>query len=293
MYRRELARNFFFALAMLLMQGTAVAHDYYPERWETVFIPDSWVRLDPGRRIRLQIPGGWRYVQKLYIQARASSFSYQDGTFEVRTVSGTKGTVYVPRNDPSYVVTVAETTSSIELKHTRGGSIDILSIKAVLAERCPEPPSGPPVVIVNPPPVVTNPPSVTNPPPVTHPQPNVGANDNFNVPTLNVATWLASAAGNVVDELRDDVDPQTEYIPYLLPIKTLAGTAYSVGQAYGDLAPRTRDAMVALEQQINFAKPVTDNLLRRDATFQRAVRLLWIAREIEERLQIDSTKIQP
>ena len=252
----------------LVLGSLAAKAETSPEDLQTVDVPKSYFRLDPGQVVRLELAGGWRYVENLFVQAQATSTDYVDGEFEVWVNGKAKGTIHVPGRDPNFVVTVRETTGSIELRHVGGGSVNILNIKANQSVRGAD---------------------STQYTDSCDYQQDIG--EPVELPSNNVAAFLANRARELVDQLKDDVDPETEYVPYLLPIRTVAGKTWSIADSDSDLAPTTHDALVALDKQIIYADPLLSKLLQRSnsVTYDRTVRLLEIRRKIEDRLHLSST----
>lgn len=243
---------------LILALGPAARAEYPcggPERFETVTLADHWIYVYRDETKSVSLYGGWRYVKKLFIQARG--YTSESAKFDVIANGEVKGTIYVPGNDPTYTVTIDETVQSIELRGTHGGTAEIMDIKAVEAVR------------------PANEFSCTSESSVSF---------RSQLPSSNIATWLAQRAIRNVERLRPYADPETEYVQYLLPVKTVAGRAHAVAAAEGDLSAHTRSAMRALSQQIIFAEPVISGLMKRDVTFDLSVELLSISHEIEDRL---------
>ncbi len=73
---------------------------------------------------------GARYTRSLVVDAEGIDNS--DSIVEVIVNGAVKQTLYVPRarKDPSYIVTVADTTEAVVLRHVSGGRVNIKSIKA-------------------------------------------------------------------------------------------------------------------------------------------------------------------
>ena len=164
---------------------------------------------------------------------------------------------------PNYVVTVGESVQTLQLRHVSGGTIHVRGIQAVQSARCGGglPPIG----------------GIAPGEPLFPP----GHSD---LPSVDYSTRLANQAIYLVDRLRDYTDPQSEYVQYLLPVKLVAGRAYSIAAAEGDLSKNTRVALLALAKQIAFIKPLTDELMKKDGIFDLVVRLMKVEVEIEYRL---------
>lgn len=90
---------------------SAPNRDYDDNYTTTQSILSRSIILEPGttRSISIRSP---RYVKKLIVTAEGVR---NDAKFEVMVNGDVKGTIYVPGRDPSYIVTVEDYTSSIEL----------------------------------------------------------------------------------------------------------------------------------------------------------------------------------
>ena len=55
-----------------------------------------------------------------------------DATFDVVVNGDVKGTIFAPKYDPSYVVTIGEETRSIEFVSRSGGTAEISRVLAVV-----------------------------------------------------------------------------------------------------------------------------------------------------------------
>lgn len=217
-------------------------------RYETADISGSFY-LDEGETKTVKLDH-WRNVQKLIIQAEGVRV---DGTFEVIANGDTKGTVYVPGRDPSYIVTVAETIKSIQFRHVSGGKIYVRNVKAVQLK-------------------------------------NVAGRwddcdydyrcgGDLDLDARNSASRLAKRAINIVDGLEKYTN-YADYGDYLLPIKKAAARAYANAEARGELSGKVRESLFVLKCQIEAAKDYISENFERDAAFELAVELL----ELQERL---------
>lgn len=72
-----------------------------------------------------------RYIKNIIVSAEGL---YGDSSVEVMVNGEVKGTIYAPGRDPSYVVTIAETTSSIQFRYRGGGSMKINNVLAVTVQ---------------------------------------------------------------------------------------------------------------------------------------------------------------
>lgn len=92
----------------------------------TIDLLDHSISLSEGETKTLSTRGR-RYVESIIVQADAR---WNDTTIEVIANGKVKGTIYIPRRDPSYVVTIAEEVDSILLRFVSGGTATIRDIKA-------------------------------------------------------------------------------------------------------------------------------------------------------------------
>jgi len=204
----------------------------------------------------------WRYVKNLHLQVEASGSS---AWISVSANGTKKGNFLVPASDPAYLVTIGESVRTIEITNTGGGRVFVRDLKAVVARLTPR------------------------------------HGDDLNDDNLfdfdytpgaypeidrfferNEATSLSRAAILIVKVLNGFADPETEVVPYLLPIKIAAGRVLYIAESRGVLGAEVRPALEALVAQIVFAKPYTDSLLKKDATFELGIRLLALKEKIKD-----------
>jgi len=243
---------------ILLSGGMLSAHECgVGETYETVTLPYCSFRLEYGQGPRsLWLDGGWRHVRRIYVTAHSVWSS--GGTIEVWANGGLLRTLSVTPYSEEYSVPIEETVRSIEFRYSSGDYVDITDVRAVVAHR-----------YVN---------------DCDEPEPTPMPSFQSSLPSRNIATWLANRAIHNVEKLIPYADPETEYVPYLLPIKTVAGRAHATAAAEGDLSVNTRTAMKALSAQIAFAEPVITAQMKRPVSFDMAVELLSIKHEIDDRL---------
>lgn len=240
-------RYLFFSLFLSLVSHPGLFADD-SDRWKEVTLSNSSFTLDAGKSAVLNLDG-WRHVRKLYVEAQGATSS--GGMMEIVVNNDVKGTIYVPGTDPTYVVTVEETAERVTFRHTSGGSIRVFSVKALQSDH--------PVPVT---------------PPVS-PAPT---------PQQGIASFLAHRSAQLVDTLRPFCDPATEYVQYLLPIKSTAGRAMAIASVHGDLSAKTRDAMLIVAKQIESADALISQLMRKDQTYQMAIDLLATKYAIYDKL---------
>jgi hypothetical protein len=109
----------------------------------------------------------------------------------------------------------------------------------------------------------------------------------LDLPARQRGVWLATEARRCVQKLQPHVNPRTEYVRFLLPIREAAIHAYRVAYKEEDLSEETRKALISLAQQIFSAKTLLTSLEGRDdeAEANLAAELGEIALEIERRLK--------
>jgi len=214
---------------------------------QTVTLPNSAFSLQRGETHSLSL-NGWHHVNKIIIQADGT---YRDGVFEVVVNGDTKGTVYVPGVDPSYIVTVEETAESLEFRQVSGNTINIRDVKVIETG------------------------TVVNLSLSTHGGLPIGAG--------NTSAGLANQAIALADQLEPLVSPY-DFMTYLFPIKKTAARSYSVASARGQVSDKSRQALLALKAQIIFANPFWDQCFQGENTFELAVGFVTIAEQIDSLL---------
>ncbi len=210
----------------------------------------EWLRSDifirPGETKSFSL-GNWRFVKKVFIQAEAN----QQATIEVLVNGDVKGTVLVPGNDPSYVVTLGESLQSLELRHVQGGGVRISSILALQSEE-------------------------------------EFVEEEFDLPFnaehRNEASDLAIATIRLVDQLEPFTN-HSDYGVYLLPIKKAAARTYAKSIARGVLSREVRNSLYGLKAEITLARAYISDTFERDAAFALSVELLAMREKLDHILR--------
>lgn len=246
---QTLSAKFVVALSLLAFGTTGFAEssrDFAGYKWETVYLPGNfYVYAGETRSVSVD-SGRWRHVKNLYVQAESNN----GAMVEVSANGDVKGSLYVPGNDPSYVVTIGETARSIEFRNTGSSRVHIQSIKAIVSYKD--------LVLPDP----------------------IDPIDPIAFPIKSQAGHLARRARHLVDSLRPYVDPETEYVRFLLPIKIQAGRAEAVANANGDLSAKVRRALQALVAQIAFADNYIESSLKKEVTYEMGKELLTVKDKI-------------
>lgn len=188
-----------------------------------------------------------RYFKNLIIQAEGVS---SDSTVEVVVNGQIKGTIYAPGRDPSYFVTIEETASSIQFRHRDGGSMRILSVMATVSNWKGRPAQS-------------------------------GGGSLYG--REDEVSYLAQRALSAVEDLKYLSSPNDEAL-YLFPIKKQAGFVLVYSDARGSHSQKATTALIALQNQIDFARPYLESLLSMDDAFDLVVELLSVRESIDELL---------
>ncbi len=185
-----------------------------------------------------------RYIRNLVVQAEGV-----DGNSEVEVmVNGVvKGSIYAPGKDPSYVITVGETARSVEFRHRAGSALRILDVKATLSE-----------------------------------WQGSSAEQNFHGSESEAAQFARDVI-TVLGKLKPYVNPEDEG-QYLWPIRNQANYVLIYLDVKGSTSEKAHNALMALIDQIDFAKEYIEDLMQTDATFDYAIELLTLREKIQDRL---------
>lgn len=188
--------------------------------------------------------GRSRYIRNLVIQAEGVG---RDSIVEVMVNGVVKGTLYAPGSDPSYVVTVAEVSDSIQFRHHSGGSMRVIAIQATVG-----------------------------------PWPGSHFGGGFYGSPSELRN-LAQRTLMVIEALKPFVDAADEKT-YLLPIKQQAGYAIVYLNAHGNVSKKSIQALQALIYEIDFAHGYIEDLMQADETFEMAVELLTVRETLDDLL---------
>ena len=235
----------------LLAQIALLATSSFAAGLETITLPGSYLRLEEGQTVSISV-GGYRHISKLIIRGEGV---WRDAMMEVLVNGDTKGTIYAPGSDPSYVVTIAEASSSIELRGLRG-TMNVRGIQAVVSTRNLGGGYG------------------------TYPD---GSRDVYR-PIHNEAMAIASRAIELAQQM-EHFCSYAELGRYVLPLKKTAGRAYSVASVRNPISMRVHEALAALRGQIAFARDFLNGSMERDATFDLAVEFLTLEEQISGLLE--------
>lgn len=214
----------------------------YKEDYETLSISNSFtIGNSETKKVSLD---SVHYVKNLIIQAEGLT---SDSIIEVMVNGEVKGTIYAPGRDPSYIVTIAETASSIEFRHRSGGSMRIINTFATISKWS---------------------------------RPNEFPHGGF-YGSRDQVKELAQEALREIDFLQRIVTFE-EYNEFLFPIKKSAGMVYVMSNAHGNLSKDTIRKLIALMDQIDFSRSYLNKIMISDDAFDSVVALLTVRETIEE-----------
>ncbi len=197
------------------------------------------------------------HVHKLYIQAEGY---YTDSQAQVIVNGSVKGTLYVPGRDPSYVVTVEDDTSSIQIQSVYG-SFKIHSVTAVVSEAYSD---------------------------GYYPQPSPGPHvgHGTSLPWM-VHSQMGKISSRVI-WLVNNLEGYTNYATYgtyLLPIRKAAAEALAVSEARGDLSLSARTYYETLLTTLDNAAPYMQNAFEVDYALNLSIELMSMREKIRMLLQ--------
>lgn len=202
---------------------------------------ETTTSLNPGESLYLNLDRS-RFVQKLKLSTYGRG---GEALFEVVVNGEVKGTIHVPRRDPDYIVTIADVTENITLKHKSGATVVIMALSAYVTEkRFPHP---------------------------TYPDEVTKSN-------------AARISSNIILNIKDleDYPSSEDSEAFLLPVKVWAGRAYASATASGDLSARVRQRLAVLLVKMNDAEVLIDKLLKDDNSFYLGVEFLSLKEELED-----------
>lgn len=190
------------------------------------------------------IPMHPAYIEQVFVQAEGAS--RQDAMFEVWANGKPKGTIFVPGRDPSYIVTIRETVSSLEFRQTSGGSVTVHQVRASMSQGTPQ----------------------------IGQRPGLGGGYS-----ASAAVEVAQRTVAVVNELKPNAN-YAQLGAYLLPIRKSAARLYALGAARSTYSAPVRGALANLLTEIDQACNYIDQNLETDSMFDLTTELLMIREQI-------------
>lgn len=207
----------------------------------------GWFSLSPGETKSISLRTA--YIEQVFVQAEGQG--RQDAMFEVWANGKPKGSIYVPGRDPSYVVTIRETVSSLEFRQVSGGSVIVHQVRANMHQGTTQIGS----------------------------RPNLGG---FGY-SPSSAVEIAQRTVAVINDLK----PQANYSElgkFLLPIRKSASRLYSIGASRAPFSLQVRNALIDLRNKINNAGVFIEENLETDSTFDLTTELMTIRETIDAML---------
>jgi hypothetical protein len=162
----------------------------------------------------------------------------------------TKGTLYIPATDPTYVVTVGEAARSIVFRHISGGRVTITRVDATLSVQSVSP---------------------------------YDQGGGLGSDGQAVAADVSYEVINLMDAFFEHAHT-SDWENVLLPVKIKAGRAYAQATASGDLSGRVREAMVGLQVQMDMAESTIEKGFHDPAMFDHCVQFLTLKNKIRDLL---------
>lgn len=234
--------KFFIFVFMVMLSTSTFAQRRMPS-FETSKISGSFVVGTSGMEsINLYQA---RFIRNIVVQAEGV---YHDSMIEVMVNGEVKGTIYAPGRDPSYVVTIGETTSSIQFRHKSGDRMRIISVTATMSQW-----SG-----------------------------HIPQRGGYNASHGEVEE-LAERTLYALEVIRHYSTLEEEET-YLMPIKKKAGQVLVMARGRGMNSRKTAEALQVLHTQIEFSKDYIYLLMEQDGLFESAVELLSISQRIDDLL---------
>ena len=222
-------------------------HNHYPQT-ETIDIVSWWgFRVGIGATETQKLDRN-AYVENIVVQAQGASYS--DGMMEVVVNGKVKGTIHVPGRDPSYVVTIAEETNSIQFRHISGGAISVADVKVTLNNK------------------------------KSSYSYSLGANSTLSLPVRNEAMQIARETIAVIDVLQSSLSGSA-FDQNLLPIKKAAAVLYAKASANGDLSHQVLRALNNLNATMEYQKGYIESALAVGSTFELGVALLTLHERVQ------------
>ncbi len=234
-------------LALCMTLGFSLPSHSVQPTYETVTISGGFtVRDSEVQTVRLK---NSRYIRNIVVQAQGAR---TDSMIEVMVNGEVKGTIYAPGRDPSYIVTVGETASSIQFRHRSGGAMQVQHVVATLStwKGRPENPHG--------------------------------GGHSFHGTGRQIED-LANRTLVAIEMISRYSTLEEEQV-YLMPIKKKAGQVLVMVDSRGEYSRKTVTNLLALREQINFSTEYINLMMEQDGLFDYAVELLSIAESIDDLL---------
>jgi hypothetical protein len=248
-------------------------------RYETVRLPGTPFRLDRGQLFSLYLGAETRFIKTIFVKAETADDSSDVEVIANGSVVGRFSAMGQSEDESPAMIKVVDDVNSLEFRHVSGDPVFVTEITAVQSVATSEDFAQLKAALS------------AGPWPNLH-SANASSSEDFasivllsNLNPANSASDVAKRVIDLVEKLRPYVDASTDYVTYLLPIKSSAGRAYSIAQAYGDhLSQQTRMAMMDLSFTIEQANRCLTDLMHVEAIFDNVVELQALKYEIDRTL---------
>ncbi len=225
-------------------------YERMPRSWtggfETTHPCSGVVELQQGQTKTVSL-GGWYNVQAVILQIEGVDRS--GSTLEVWANGSMKGRFTVPGGDPSYFLTIGETTDELKITNIGGGRVVIRDVDVEQFHG-----SNGPVFYPQTPVYLA-------------PVPQSSCSGQYPSPypaSMNVSSGMSKQVLAVLDVL-EDFSTLEERKVFLQPVRVLATWTFSRGVASGDLHCATREGLLALVRQMQFANGFVLETLQKKA----------------------------
>lgn len=240
------------SLAILLSSNYSFATNGHNRRQVSTFdVISSNIQVNAGTTKSLNLSNS-TYIKKLIISAQGTPRS--GATMQVVVNGDIKGTIHVPRHDPSYFVTVNDTTKSIEFV-SLSGTINISAVKIIGSTHS------------------------------SHSRSRWKPGQRYSKGLYghNAGTLAQDIALTAIDL----VNEFTKYSSYkelgdvLLPIKKSAAVVYATSYGAGDYSVKMRSTLMQMSKQLHLANHFINRNFEKSAIFDLALELLTLKERLD------------
>jgi len=236
--KKQLILFLFFVL--VAFKGQADLND--SEYRQTINLLTRPQIVSEGETLTLKFTNSY-FVHKLLIQAQSGNSS--DTYAEVSVGGDIKGTLYLPGQDPHYVVTIAENTDSIEFT-TIDNTLKLISIKAIV--------------------------SVS------------GSIPDFPIHSASKMAHYSSICLKLINEL-DNYSSYEDFGSYLLPLRKAAAKSLAYADARGDLSTIGRPYYEALLDTLDGSQTYFERMMEISSAYEIVINLMTAREKIRHLLR--------
>ncbi|OFZ52198.1 MAG: hypothetical protein A2381_01920 [Bdellovibrionales bacterium RIFOXYB1_FULL_37_110] len=236
--KKQLILFLFFVLVAIKGQASVNEGEYR----QTINLLTYAQNVNEGETLSLRFDKSY-FVHKLLIQAQSGNNS--DTYAEVSANGDIKGTLYLPGQDPHYVVTIAENTDSIEFT-TIDNKLKLLSIKAIVSIP--------------------------------------GSIPDFPLNGASKMAYYSSICLKLINEL-DNYSSYEDFGSYLLPLRKAAAKSLAYAEARGDLSTIGRPYYEALLDTLDGSQPYFDRMMEISSAYEYVINLMTAREKIRQLLR--------